>query len=63
MGACGSAAGRPTPGSIDRLKEWWREQISTYNILRKPLEMRARDRTAGGRRQRRETAREGLKRS
>lgn len=33
------------------LKEWWRGGIGTYNILRRPLEMRVRDRTAGGLRQ------------
>ena len=33
------------------LKEWWRGGIGTYNILRRPLKIRGRDRTAGGRRQ------------
>ena len=40
-------------GIATTLKEWWRGEIGTYNILRMPLEMRARDRTADGRRQRR----------
>jgi len=30
------------------LKEWWRGGIGTYNILSRPLEIRGRDRTAGG---------------
>src|SRR3989304_4131614 len=52
MGEAAAQADRHR-GLPTALKEWWREDIATYNILRKPLEMRARDRAADGRRQRR----------
>jgi hypothetical protein len=50
--AAAAPAGRHR-GLPAALKEWWRREFGTYNILGKPLEMRARDRTAGGRHQRR----------
>jgi hypothetical protein len=54
LGAGGGGAGGRPRGLPAALKEWWRGEIGTYNILGRPLEMRVWDRTAGGRHQHKE---------
>jgi hypothetical protein len=53
VGVRGDVAGKPAPGAADRTQGVVREKIGTYNILRRPLELHVRNKTAGGRRRHR----------